>query len=209
MGKVGRIWKIVAQVCLGIVLMSPAVFALTAIEQRAAIHGDSPETDKHGGGVDARNSAELDAATGVLGGLPTAPSPLPPTPDVQAGINARLTEKVRRVLDSYYLRPLNTRDDAPWSVLHWSIAYGVDATVCVGDPSGPRVSAIDWLCSNNPSAGKQLMSPRGNGMTLPIAPGLEGHDGQFLSMLAQSKVNRGPPATRWRPQTVGRRSCRT
>ena len=30
-------------------------------------------------------------------------------------------------------------------------------------------------------------------MTLPIAPGLEGHDGQFLSMLAQSKVNPDHP----------------
>lgn len=102
----------------------------------------------------------------------------------------RLAAFVRRVLDEYYAEPLNTRDDPPWSVLHWSIAYGVDAKVAVGAPNGRQVTAIGWLCCNYPSAGKQLIGVRNGKWELPIAPGRQGHDGQFLSMLAQSRVNR-------------------
>ncbi len=102
--------------------------------------------------------------------------------------NSRLADKVKHVLDDYYTRPFNTRDYDPWSVLHWSIAYGVDAQVCKGGPNGQRVTAIGWLCCNRPAAGKRLVSPRPSGMLLPIAPGIQGHHGQFLSMLAQSRV---------------------
>src|SRR5688572_7150344 len=40
-----------------------------------------------------------------------------------------LAERVRRTLDKYYSLPPNTRDDSSWNLLHWSIAYGVDAQV--------------------------------------------------------------------------------
>jgi hypothetical protein len=99
-----------------------------------------------------------------------------------------LIAKVRRVLDDYYRRPLNTRDDPPWSVLHWGIAYGVDAKVCVGKPGGQQVTAIGWLCSNYRTGGKQLLMCSDEGFSLPVAPGLQGHDAQFLSMLAQAHV---------------------
>jgi len=102
--------------------------------------------------------------------------------------NPRLAKKVRRVLDWYYSHPLNTKDDAPWSILHWSIAFGVDAQVRVGGPNGKQVTAIGWLCCNRPAAGKRLVSLKSGNLSLPIAPGIQGHHGQFLSMLAQSKV---------------------
>lgn len=105
-------------------------------------------------------------------------------------VNRRLVARVRRVLDSYYLQPMNTKEDSPWSLLHWSIAYGVDATVCMNTPDGQQVTAIGWLCSNYPANGVSLITPSKNGMVLPVAPGRQGHDGQFLSMLAQSRVNK-------------------
>ncbi len=105
--------------------------------------------------------------------------------------NPRLAKKVQGVLDWYYTHPLNTRDDAPWSVLHWSIAYGVDAKVLAGGPNGQMVTAIGWLCCNRPAAGKRLVSQRSGNLVLPIAPGVQGHEGQFLSMLAQSKISSG------------------
>jgi hypothetical protein len=103
-------------------------------------------------------------------------------------INVPLTKRVSRVLDDYYLRPLNTRDDPPWSVLHWGIAYGVDAQVAVGKPGGQQVSAIGWLCSNYRTGGKQLIRCSEEGFSLPVAPGVQGHDAQFLAMLAQARV---------------------
>ena len=67
--------------------------------------------------------------------------------------NEQLAQRVQRVLDDYFVQPLNTRDDAPWSLMHWSIAYGVDAMVCMGEPEGKPVTAIGWLCSNYPARG--------------------------------------------------------
>jgi hypothetical protein len=126
---------------------------------------------------------------------PTGGSAISPQPPrTEAGrehqpANNRLMARVRRVLDSYYLQPMNTKEDSPWSLLHWSIAYGVDATVCMNSPNGQQVTAIGWLCSNYPANGVSLITPTKDGIYLPVAPGRQGHDGQFLSMLAQSRVN--------------------
>jgi hypothetical protein len=103
--------------------------------------------------------------------------------------NASLAEKVQRVLDESYVRPPNTRDDSPWTVLHWSIAYGIDADVRMGGPRGKRASAIGWLCYDYPAGGQRIMARNGDAAWLPVAPGLQGHPGQFLAMLAQSQVN--------------------
>jgi len=103
-------------------------------------------------------------------------------------LDAPLLAQVRTVLDQYYRRPPNSRDDSPWKLLHWSIAYGIDAQLRIGGPSGQEVSAIGWLCENRPGAGVRLMSQSGDGMQLPIAPGKQGHAGQFLAMLAQAAV---------------------
>lgn len=102
--------------------------------------------------------------------------------------NKPLVARVQRVLDDYFSRPLNTRDDPPWSVLHWGIAYGIDAQVAIGNPGGRRVTAIGWLCSNYRTGGKQLIRCSDEGFSLPVAPGVQGHDAQFLSMLAQARV---------------------
>lgn len=102
--------------------------------------------------------------------------------------NSPLLARVHAVLDEYYRRPPNSQDDSPWKLLHWSIAYGVDAQLRAGGPHGQEVSAIGWLCENRPGAGIRLMSQGRDGMQLPIAPGKQGHAGQFLAMLAQAGV---------------------
>jgi hypothetical protein len=113
----------------------------------------------------------------------------PPAASLPAPVvDKALAAKVRRVLDDYYARPLNTRDDPPWSVLHWGIAYGIDAQVAIGNPGGRQVTAIGWLCSNYSTGGKQLFRSSDEGFSLPVAPGVQGHDAQFLSMLAQARV---------------------
>ncbi|MGE0760044.1 MAG: hypothetical protein AB7F89_18320 [Pirellulaceae bacterium] len=117
---------------------------------------------------------------------PDAPSPsaaASPSPAMVA-----LRTHVRQALDSHYVRPLNSRDDSPWSVLHWSIAYGVDAQLRVGGPGGEKANAIGWLCFHRASAGLAFVHLYDGQLYLPIAPGLQGHSGQFLSMLAQARV---------------------
>jgi hypothetical protein len=112
-----------------------------------------------------------------------------PSADSVHGPSDSLAAKVQRVLDDYYLRAPNTRDDSPWEVLHWSIAFGIDAPIHMGGPTGKEASAIGWLCYNYPAAGQRIMACSGSAAWLPVAPGLQGHPGQFLAMLAQSKIS--------------------
>jgi hypothetical protein len=144
--------------------------------------GRPPETSA------PQQQIQLAIADGTIPDKTSLASTLSAEANPERVANARLLNKVSRVLDYYYDRPLNTRDHGPWSVLHWSIAYGVDAQVRVGGPRGKPVTAIGWLCSNYPAAGQRLMSRRGDNLVLPIAPGKQGHHGQFLAMLAQSRV---------------------
>ncbi len=77
--------------------------------------------------------------------------------------------------------------------MHWAIAYGIDSQVLEVGAEGQSLTAIDWLCCNQEAKGKKLIQSRGEEWQLPVAPSLQGHHGQFLSMLAQSNVDKSRP----------------
>jgi len=101
---------------------------------------------------------------------------------------ARLRDAMRKAFTRYYARPTNTRDRSPWGIMHAIVAFGVDAQVLRDGPHGPPVTAIGWLCYNGRGRGKQLFRRSGNQFELNKGPGVEGHDGQFLAILAQAHV---------------------
>jgi hypothetical protein len=76
--------------------------------------------------------------------------------------------------------------------MHWLIPYGVDSYIL--DDKGQRQNTIGYLCYNYPCKGQRLFHlDRNGGIDAMIGPGLQGHRGQFLAMLAQSKVDSGYP----------------
>lgn len=100
----------------------------------------------------------------------------------------KLREKVRRALALYYPRKLNSREHNPWEVMHQIIAYGVNTKILQGGPNGEPVNAIAYVCWNNPCAGKRLLELRGDRLNAAKGPQVQGHHGQFVGMLAQSRV---------------------
>jgi hypothetical protein len=170
------------------VLLAEDIVAVPAIRQPRSAHLEVSKRRKQSQAAVTNRSKQAGRTPSKLSDGRISSEPIVKDHGSSETVNRRLAQKVSRVLDNYYTRPFNTRDDAPWSVLHWSIAYGVDAQVSQGGPNGQRVTAIGWLCCNLPSAGKRLVSQRASGLSLPIAPGIQGHHGQFLSMLAQSRV---------------------
>ncbi len=108
-------------------------------------------------------------------------------------IDVELREEIRRCLTVYFEKRLNTRDRSPWAIMHSLISYGVETDVDMGAPGGQRVNAIGWLCYNQPSAGQQIFYLSNGKMQTRQGPGVEGHKGQFLAMLAQSKVKTDYP----------------
>lgn len=102
------------------------------------------------------------------------------TPELQA-----LNDKIEQTLSWYYEHPENVADRSVWGVMHALIAYGVDTQVIA---NGRKVNAIGWVCYNGPCNGQKLFYTQ-NGKLIPRqGPGVQGHHGQFLAMLAQSRV---------------------
>ena len=101
-----------------------------------------------------------------------------------------LREKLRDVLAHYYQQPENVASRSPWGAMHAMIAYGVDTELIA---QNRKVNAIGYLCYNGNCNGQTLFWVQNNRLQTKIGPGVQGHAGQFLAMLAQSRVRTDYP----------------
>lgn len=104
-----------------------------------------------------------------------------------------LRDKIRRTLDIYHPRQLNSRDHNAWEVMHSIIAYGVNSNLHDGDPTGKSINSVGWLCYNNPCKGDRMLYLDRGKPAARQGVGVQGHHGQFLAILGQSKVKRDYP----------------
>lgn len=117
--------------------------------------------------------------------MPEAPAATPPTPDAPV-----LREKISRVLDAYIERPENSAERAPWGAMHGFISFGVDASILVNQQ---RVNTIAYIAFNNPCRGVRLLEIQSGRPSAKVGVNVQGHEGQFLAMLAQSRVPKDYP----------------
>ena len=148
-------------------------------------------------------ASDIEAKTKNEAGSEAAPQQNPGLPAEARGDNDRaakelsakdkklqsLLVKVDKALALYKKRQLNTRDHSPWEVMHSLVAYGCDTEIFRGRPGGQKVNAIGWLCWNGSCRRQRLLYLNGDRPAAEQGPGVQGHDGQFLAMLAQSRVN--------------------
>ncbi len=97
----------------------------------------------------------------------------------------KLREDVRRVLSYYRERPESAAKRSPWGVMHSLIGYGADTDLIV---NGKKANAIGWLSWNGNCRGQQLFYVKNEKLGVRQGPGVQGHHGQYLAMLAQSRV---------------------
>jgi hypothetical protein len=72
--------------------------------------------------------------------------------------------------------------------MHAFIAFGVRTQVRRDGPTGDPVNAIGWLCWGGRCQGGPLIVLEGDRLIARQGPGMQGHAGQFMGMLAQSRV---------------------
>lgn len=106
---------------------------------------------------------------------------------------AVLREKVRKALAIYEQRRLNTRDHCPWEVMHAFVAFNVRTQLRRDGPDGPLVNAIGWILWGGRCQNQQILTLRGGRPYGEEGPGVQGHPGQLLAILAQSRVNADTP----------------
>ena len=106
----------------------------------------------------------------------------------------QLRNKIRRVLAHYYNRPLNTADRGPWELMHAMLSFEVHSRVLQGGPNGKPITAVGWLCFNQPCRKRSLMYiNKDDELRVRVGPGLQGHHGQLLALLAQARVKSDYP----------------
>ncbi|MCA9237605.1 MAG: hypothetical protein KDA44_19165 [Planctomycetales bacterium] len=100
-----------------------------------------------------------------------------------------LRDKVRRVLKYYYDHPLHTGNRGPWEVMHQMLAFEVHSHIRQHSANGEPITAVGWLCFNQPCRGRDLLHINNDGeLRVRVGPALQGHEGQLLALLAQARV---------------------
>jgi len=113
---------------------------------------------------------------------PSQPTKTLPKLTQQVG---RLKPKIDAALAYYLNRPEATVQRSPWAVMHAIIPFGVESTL---KADGRTVNAIGWMCFNGSCRGQRIFQVTPTGFRPALGAGLQGHEGQFLAILAQSKV---------------------
>lgn len=97
----------------------------------------------------------------------------------------RLRTEINQLLRYYIQHPETTTRRSPWAVMHAILPYGVEAELLAGNR---RVNAIGWMSHNGLCKTQRIFQPTKSGFRTNLGPGVQGHEGQFLAILAQSKV---------------------
>ena len=123
----------------------------------------------------------------VVGSTPPAATPAMASEPTLTSAETALRDRIRRTVEFYRQRPEVAAGRSPWGVMHSFLPYGVNAEVIVGNQ---RLNAIGYLCWNGACRGMRLFTAdaRGN-LGVRVGAGYQGHEGQFLAMLAQCRVD--------------------
>ncbi len=160
-------------------------------EAPAIDHGDI-HSSREDQGIDALHASKpRTARRDVRVEEPTnARSPVAPIvsrasqPQIAAADATRLA-RAKECLDYYLTHPESTSVRSPWAVMHALLPFGADYELQHGNS---RVNAIGWMCHNGTCRTQRMFTPRGRGFVPNVGPGVQGHAGQFLAILAQSGV---------------------
>lgn len=98
----------------------------------------------------------------------------------------QLGEHIEAVLKKYEQKKETVFDRSPWGVMHAVLAWGKDAKIWSGNKSH---SAIDLLCENHRLKSVRAFRLEKHQDLIPAeGPGLQGHPGQLLAVLAQTDI---------------------
>lgn len=104
---------------------------------------------------------------------------------------ANRAARVENCLAFYIANPESGALRSPWAVMHAMLPFGVEGEIMVGNK---RVNSIQWMCYNGTCRTQKLFTPINTRAFKPnVGGGVQGHEGQFLAMLAQSQVSADYP----------------
>lgn len=140
-------------------------------------------------GVDAHRAAKPDTRNAPEDGVNRPPTKSSSKSErSKSEVPAPMQQRLQRshaCLDHYLRNAETTTARSPWAVMHALLPYGADYEL-IG-PNG-RVNAIGWMCHNGLCRTQRIFTPRGESFVPNVGGGVQGHEGQFLAILAQCQV---------------------
>jgi hypothetical protein len=101
---------------------------------------------------------------------------------------AALRDQVRRTLAMHRKQPFNTRENSATEIMNYCLAFGCGTEVALEGSNGKRVNGITCLCWDYPCAGFDMLGLSQKHIAVRIGYGYQEHPGEFLAMLAMSRV---------------------
>ena len=101
---------------------------------------------------------------------------------------ASLRDQVRQMLAAQQKQSFNTQQNSPTEIQSICLAFGCNAEVSLEGTNGQRINGITCLCWNYPCEGRELLGFRQKHVAARIGYGYQEHPGEFLAMLAMSRV---------------------
>jgi hypothetical protein len=182
-------------IAAGLLVSLPLVDARLASSQEHSRNFQPSAMSSSGAAMNSLGDATRDAANAAISDEPQAEGSAEIGHDGQP-LDANLSQlgvKVRRTLAMYEPKHLNARDNSCWEVMHGLIAFGPRTEIFRDGPGGTTVNAMGWLCWGGRCQNAPLIVLEGNHPHALYGVGLEGHDAQYLAMLAQWRVRPESP----------------
>jgi hypothetical protein len=102
---------------------------------------------------------------------------------------AAFRDRVRAVLEAHRQDGFNTHDNSATEVLNVCLGYGCGTVIAQSTADGNQpINGISCLCWNYPCNGFQLLIGQQGRVAARIGYGYQEHPGEFLAMLAMSRV---------------------
>ncbi len=121
----------------------------------------------------------------AVSGVPMSPVEQPVTSETIR------RQRIERCLAIYYTKPIDANRLRPWSLMHGLIGYGLDAEIYF---DGQPINAISYLCSNGSGDKLRLLElVNQQQFRTRQGPGVQGHPGQLLAILAQAGASLEQP----------------
>lgn len=99
-----------------------------------------------------------------------------------------LRDRVRAVQSAYRRPVLSTGQNTPTEILSACLAFGCDTEVVADGANGGRINGITCLCWDYPCGGYRLLGFDGDRIAPKVGYGRQERPGQFLAVLALSRV---------------------
>jgi hypothetical protein len=138
-------------------------------------------------GLFARGDEATPAAAAAKPTKNSAAAPAKSKPRLSQEMTA-LRDQVRQQLAAAQKQTFNTRQNSATEILSVCLAFGCDGEVSSEGPDGRRINGIACLCYNYPCQGFELLGSYKKYPAARIGYGYQEHPGEFLAMLAMSRV---------------------